>query len=65
MMPRFVPTSEAKEQGDSAEAKDKGDVSDIQKAKDAAEIQKYETERIESQKQAVFAENEIKDTEDL
>jgi len=39
--------------------------SDVQRAKDAAEIQKYETERIEAQKQAVFAENDIKDTEDL
>lgn len=40
-------------------------VSDIQKAKDASEIQKYETERVESQRQAVFAQNDIKDTEDL
>jgi len=40
-------------------------VSDVQKAKDAAEIQKYETERIEAQRKAVFAENDITDTEDL
>jgi hypothetical protein len=37
----------------------------IDTAREAAEIQKYETERIELQRQAVFAQNDIKDTEDL
>lgn len=39
--------------------------SDVQKAKDAAEIQKHETERIKSQREAVLAENDIKDSQDL
>ncbi len=38
---------------------------EIQKAKDALEIQKLETERIELQRQAEFAKNDIKDSSDL
>jgi len=65
-MREFVPI-EKSEEGNSQLAKqgDKNPVSDIQKVKDASEIQKYETERVELRRQAVFAENDIKDTEDL
>jgi len=62
-MPKFTPIEQTEEK--ERTSTDKSSVSDVQKAKDAAEIQKYETERIEAQKQAVFAENDIKSTEDL
>ena len=37
----------------------------LRKAKEAVDVQKYETERIELQRKATFAENDIKDTKDL
>jgi len=65
-MREFVPIEKSKEENNPPiEQADKPLISDVQKAKEAAEIQKYETERVESQRQAVFAENDIKDTDDL
>ncbi len=65
-MPKFVPIDETNKQGkQSAEQAGEGSTSEVQKAKDAAEIQKHDTERIKAQREAVFAENDIKDTEDL
>lgn len=56
-MPKFVPNSETEE--------DKASQSSIEKAREDAEIQKCGAEAAESKRQAIFAENDIKDTNDL
>lgn len=59
----FVPLDDEKEKEGKPEAEDSKD--EVEKARESAEIQKYETEKIELKRKAVFAENDIKDSEDL
>jgi len=59
-MPEFIPIDN-KEENQPEEEKP----SEVQRAMDAKEIQEQETERIKLQREAVFAQNEIKDSEDL
>ncbi len=66
MPPKFERLEDLdKEKDQSVSKADEGVVSPLQKAKDAAEIQRHETERVKAQREAVFAENDIKDTADL
>ncbi len=60
-MPEFIPIENQEEKQTEGENK----LSEVQKARDAKEIQEQETERIKLQREAVFAQNEIKDSEDL
>lgn len=60
---KFIPVGESQD-GQPAE-ENKEEKSIVEQARESAEVQKYETERIEAQQRAIFAQNTIKDTEDL
>jgi len=60
-MPEFIPIENQEEK----QPEENNKPSEVQKARDAKGIQEQETERIKLQREAVFAQNEIKDSEDL
>ncbi|MDD4876420.1 MAG: hypothetical protein PHQ86_04730 [Dehalococcoidales bacterium] len=65
-MPEFIPIDKTeKEKQEGVEVEDKVLASKVLQAKYAKELQDLDTQRIESHRQAVFAQNEIKDSEDL
>lgn len=63
-MAEFTPLE--KPEGKQVDGKaEKASMTEVEKAKEAAEVQKYETEKVKAKQEAVFAENNIRNADEL